>query len=141
MTIEKKLTQSKMVTALFFIQGIYYLMTGIWPVLDIESFIAVTGPKIDIWLVKTVGMLVFIIGAGFILTSLQRSANGAMTVVATACIIGFIVVDVGYVVQGVIHPIYLLDAVLQSVFLVLWSVALVRAFNYSDFMDGEERAS
>jgi hypothetical protein len=39
-------------------QGVYYVATGIWPLLDIESFERITGPKADRWLVKTVGALV-----------------------------------------------------------------------------------
>ena len=35
--------------------------TGIWPLLDIESFQDVTGSKTDLWLVRTVGVLVAVI--------------------------------------------------------------------------------
>lgn len=38
--------------------GWYYLMTGIWPLLHIRSFVWMTGPKTDRWLVKAVGGLV-----------------------------------------------------------------------------------
>ncbi|VTR52312.1 Uncharacterised protein [Sphingobacterium thalpophilum] len=44
------------------IQGIYYCLTGIWPVIHISSFMAVTGPKTDLWLVKMVGLLSLAIG-------------------------------------------------------------------------------
>ena len=39
-------------------QAIYYIATGVWSLVGIRSFQAVTGPKIDTWLVKTVGVLV-----------------------------------------------------------------------------------
>lgn len=39
------------------LQGLYYSISGIWPLLSIDTFMAVTGPKTDIWLVKTVGVL------------------------------------------------------------------------------------
>jgi hypothetical protein len=39
-------------------QGTYYAATGLWPILWMRSFEAVTGPKQDHWLVKTVGALV-----------------------------------------------------------------------------------
>lgn len=39
------------------VQGAYYLLTGLWAVIDIDSFMLVTGPKDDVWLVKMVGLL------------------------------------------------------------------------------------
>jgi hypothetical protein len=45
------------------VQGWFYLLTGLWAILDIDSFQRVTGPKVDLWLVKTVGVLVIVIGA------------------------------------------------------------------------------
>ena len=44
------------------VQGIYYTLTGVWPLVHVRSFLAVTGPKTDLWLVKTVGVLVAVIG-------------------------------------------------------------------------------
>jgi hypothetical protein len=36
-------------------QAGYYCLTGVWPLLHMASFEAVTGPKVDDWLVKMVG--------------------------------------------------------------------------------------
>jgi hypothetical protein len=33
-------------------------MTGLWPLVSIGTFQQVTGPKTDLWLVKTVGVLI-----------------------------------------------------------------------------------
>jgi len=44
-------------------QAIYYIITSLWALAGIRSFQKVTGPKVDIWLVKTVGVLVGVIGA------------------------------------------------------------------------------
>lgn len=38
------------------VQGAYYIVTGMWPLLHIDSFQVVTGPKDNLWLVKTVGL-------------------------------------------------------------------------------------
>jgi hypothetical protein len=54
-------------TMLLWVQGAYYLATGIWPLVSVETFQWVTGPKTDHlpsgyeadhWLVMTVGVLV-----------------------------------------------------------------------------------
>ncbi|MGE3500053.1 MAG: hypothetical protein AB7N53_19505, partial [Candidatus Binatia bacterium] len=44
------------------VQGIYFFTTGVWPLIHRASFEAVTGPKVDYWLVETVGILVAVIG-------------------------------------------------------------------------------
>jgi cytochrome b subunit of formate dehydrogenase len=43
-------------------QGSYYVLTGLWPLLHRSSFLAVTGPKVDLWLVNTVGALLAVTG-------------------------------------------------------------------------------
>jgi hypothetical protein len=47
-------------------QGAYYLVSGAWSVVHIDSFQKVTGRKTDLWLVKSVGLLLGAIGAGLI---------------------------------------------------------------------------
>ncbi len=36
-------------------QGLYYTVSGLWPLISLRTFTLVTGPKVDLWLVKTVG--------------------------------------------------------------------------------------
>ena len=50
---------------ILWVQTLYYFITGIWPVADITSFMEVTGSKTDIWLVKTVAVLLFAISVSF----------------------------------------------------------------------------
>jgi hypothetical protein len=103
-------------------QGLYSLVTGIWPLVDLRSFEAISGPKVDGWLVKTVGALVAVTG-GVLLSAAKReritpeiAALGAGTAVALGTI------DVVYVARRRISPVYLLDAALEGVFLVGWFV-------------------
>jgi hypothetical protein len=105
-------------------QGIYYLFTGIWPILSIESFMAVTGPKEEIWLVRTIGMLIFFVGASLIAAGIKKQVNAPIIIIAVGSAFGFLVVDVTYVWLNVISPVYLLDAVLELIILCLW-IALI----------------
>ena len=41
-------------------QGVYYVVSGAWPLVHIDSFQKVTGRKTDLWLVHTVGLQVLI---------------------------------------------------------------------------------
>jgi len=43
-------------------QGAYFAATGVWPLVHMRSFEAITGPKADKRLVRTVGVLVTVIG-------------------------------------------------------------------------------
>ena len=47
-------------------QGLFYFLTGVWALVSIDTFQKVTGPKTDLWLVKTVGVLFRVIGIGLI---------------------------------------------------------------------------
>ncbi|SHL25073.1 hypothetical protein SAMN05444407_10372 [Chryseobacterium contaminans] len=38
-------------------QLLYYFATSLWPLVHIKSFLIITGDKTDIWLVKTVSIL------------------------------------------------------------------------------------
>jgi hypothetical protein len=56
----------KLFRIVLWVQTIYYLLTAIWPLADIESFMLVTGRKTDIWLVKTVSVLLLAVVFSFV---------------------------------------------------------------------------
>ncbi len=56
-------------------QGLYYALTGLWPLISISTFQAVTGPKAEHWLVRTVGVLVTVIGGVLALAGRRRQAK------------------------------------------------------------------
>lgn len=105
-------------------QGGYFLLTGLWPILDIESFMLVTGPKFDIWLVHTVGALAASVGAGLLYAAAQRQITFPVVVVAGATALSFMLIDIIYVSRQVILPVYLLDAGVELLFLLGWVMAL-----------------
>jgi cation transport ATPase len=49
------------------VQGVYYLITGIWPLLSMQSFEKISGPKTDVWLVKTLALLIVAVGCTLLL--------------------------------------------------------------------------
>jgi hypothetical protein len=101
------------------LQGAYFVGAGVWPLLHIKSFQKVTGPKKDLWLVKTVGILVAIVGA----TLAERALKGKPAELRTLGIgsaAGLAAVDINYSLKGRISKIYLLDAVAEIVITALW---------------------
>lgn len=102
---------------IFGIQGIYYLLTGGWPVLDIDSFMQVSGYKTDIWLVKMVGLLTVAIAIMLLVAAKTQTAG--IVILALGAAFSYITIDVYYVIKGTIGSIYLCDAVIEGVFVLL----------------------
>jgi hypothetical protein len=103
-------------------QGLYYLATGIWPILHIDSFQAVTGPKTDLWLVKTVGLLIAVIGAAVFAARTRPALSAEMFILAAGSALALGTVDVVYALRGVLSKIYLLDAVPEAALVAGWSL-------------------
>ncbi|HKG05483.1 MAG TPA: hypothetical protein VKB19_03450 [Pedobacter sp.] len=103
------------------LQSTYYLMTGVWPIIDINTFMAVTGPKTDIWLVKMVALLTMVISIQLFI-DIKNNHTSVRLPVLTA--LSFLVIDSYYALKGTISEIYLLDASIQLAFLftltILW---------------------
>ena len=105
-------------------QGIYYVMTGLWPLVSITTFQRVTGPKTDLWLVKTVGVLIAVIGAALILAGMSGDATPSVIVLAVASAASLAGVDVIYASKRLIARIYLLDALVELVLIGWWLINL-----------------
>lgn len=108
----------------FLIQGIYFVITGIWPLLGMASFIDATGPKQDTWLVEMVGLLSASVGLTFIVSSLK--ARHLPILLGYAVATSFTIMDIIYVAGGAIDRIYLLDAAIQLAFVTAMTVFIVK---------------
>jgi hypothetical protein len=124
-------------TALLRVQGVYYLLTGVWPLISIERFQMVTGPKTDHlqspnpteadhWLVMTVGVLITAVSLALLTAAWRGVASPEVAVLAIGAAFGLTAIDVIYVSRGVIAPIYLVDAGAEVVLILAWAVALLR---------------
>jgi hypothetical protein len=106
-------------------QGYYFLITGIWPLVHMPSFLWVTGPKADFWLVETVGVLVIAIGLALVTSSLRPLPPRPVIIQAMAAAAGLATIEVIYVLNGTIWPIYLADAVVEVVFITWWTILVL----------------
>jgi hypothetical protein len=107
------------------IQGVYFLLTGVWPLISIRTFQAVTGPKVDLWLVKTVGALVAVVGLTIVLAALSGTVGMAILVLSVVSAAALCIVDINYSMKGVISKIYLLDAVIEIAIIAGWIIAVI----------------
>jgi hypothetical protein len=115
-----------MLRKLALIQGLFYLATGIWPLLDIVSFQLVTGPKTDLWLVRTVGVLVAVVGGVLLLGHRNRRLTDELIVLAMGSALGLAAIDLFYSLAGRISTVYLADAAAEIGLAGLWAYARLR---------------
>ena len=106
-------------------QGVFYVVTGIWPIVSLRTFEMVTGPKVDGWLVKTAGVLITAIGAGLTGAGLRGRVTPDMKLVAVGAAAGLTAIDVVYVARWRISRVYLLDAVAEVGLIGAWVAAQV----------------
>jgi hypothetical protein len=108
------------------LQGLYYLSTGIWPLVSMDTFLLVTGPKTDLWLVETVGLLVGAAGLALLVAAWRGLSPDAVTL-AVGAALALTGIDVVYVTRRVIPPVYMLDALAEVVLLAGWVMAALQA--------------
>lgn len=120
------LPTSRMLQLVALAQALYYIPTGIWPLVSIGTFQQVTGPKTDLWLVKTVGLLISIVGAALTMAGLRRRMGPEIPLLGIGSAAALTAIDVVYVAKRRISPIYLLDALGEVVLIGGWIVALGR---------------
>jgi hypothetical protein len=109
------------------VQEIYFLVTGIWPPLSMRTFLTATGPKTDLWLVKTVGLLLAVIGAMLIYVQRTVNVNPPIAFLAIGSAASLVVVEIVYVLKKVISPNYLGDALIEIALIIWWVIALLAA--------------
>jgi hypothetical protein len=115
------------------IQGTYFAFTGVWPLISIETFQMVTGPKTDHlvtgdeadhWLVNTVGVLVAANAVVFLAAAWSRRTSIDVAILGICTAMALMAIDVVYVARGVISPVYLVDAVAEGILIALWATVL-----------------
>lgn len=102
------------------IQGVYYVLMGLWPLLNISSFQQATGNKTDLWLVKTVGTLMIVAGFVLVLSAYRRRVSLEMAVLGVGYALALIIIEMVYGTIGIISPIYFLDSLMQALLIIGW---------------------
>ncbi len=106
------------------IQGIYYLVTGIWPIFSRRTFEVVTGPKVDFWLVRTVGALIAVVGTVLTMAGVRRRATTEIALLGIGSAASLGASDTIYAAKGRIRPIYGVESIAEFALVALWLVGL-----------------
>ena len=115
------------VRALAATQGLFFVTTGLWPVIHIRSFEAVTGGKRDKWLVKTVGLMIGCIGGALLAATRSPRVPKEIAVLGATAPAALAAIDVVYTARRTIPKIYLLDALVELGLVVAWTTLYPRA--------------
>lgn len=119
----------KVLKAIIWVQGIYTLITAVWPIIHVDSFMEVTGPKTDVWLVKTVGALLIPLAACLMSYLFIETDRRPAFILGTLSCVAFISIDFYYALKDIIPNIYMADGVLQILFLSTWLFIRTRHYD------------
>lgn len=115
------------IAAIAVLQGLYYVATGVWPLVSIRTFMRVTGPKTDLWLVQSFGVVVSAIGLSLIYAALRGLLDTPSAFLGVVSAVALAGIDIAFVVRRIISPIYLADAAAELVIILLWIAGLAAA--------------
>jgi drug/metabolite transporter (DMT)-like permease len=101
-------------------QGLFYALTGFWPLISRRTFEKVTGPKHDFWLVNTVGVVIGTIGLMLISAGYNGRVTPEIRGLAAGTAAGLTGIDLYYVKKKRIPRIYLLDALGEISLILGW---------------------
>jgi hypothetical protein len=135
MTIERDNPAAR---ALALVHALYFLLGGVWAVTGKRTFEAVTGPKADYWLVRTVGGLLAVAGAVIAGASLRNRLTPEIRWLAIGMSGVLGTVSLVYTVKGRIRPVYLLDAVANLLLIAGWFSRGVRSTRHLPQVDDYE---
>ncbi|MBF9254458.1 hypothetical protein I2I11_14230 [Pontibacter sp. 172403-2] len=102
------------------IQGVYWLPFGVWPLVHMPSFLWVTGPKVELWLVRTVSLLLIVIGAVLIAAAASKRVTPEIKWLGAGGAAAMAFVDFYYSMQDVIWDTYMLDGIAEIILILLW---------------------
>jgi len=105
-------------------QGVYYVLTGIWPLVSMSTFESISGPKTDDWLVRMVGLLAAVIGATLLLGVRVAEPRSEVIALALLSAASFASIDLVYGLSGRISGVYLADAAVE----VILAIGLLASF-------------
>jgi hypothetical protein len=135
MSVNASISSSRSLVALCWLQGGYYLITGVWPLVHVKSFQWVTGPKTDHlvtgreadhWMLNTISALIIAIALVLLAAAARRRVSVDVALLAVFSALALAMIDSVYVARSTISPIYLADGAVELVLAAVWTVCGVR---------------
>jgi hypothetical protein len=118
-----------------FTQGVFYVVTGLWPIIHLRSFEKFTGRKQqrEGLLAQSMGGLIAAVGVALIAGSLEKRPSAALKWLGMGSALALGVADLVFARRNIIKhqtsKSYLADAAAEGAALAGWIIAKPRAFN------------
>lgn len=107
------------------IHGTYFLVGGAWPLISLDTFEAVTGPKHDDWLVRSVALLLVVAGIILFTQPKRYIERSAVTLaIGTSFSLGCVAMISS--AGGWISSVYFLDGTMHLLFAAAWVMLVLR---------------
>jgi hypothetical protein len=119
------------------LQAVFYISTGVWPLVHRHSFERLTGRKAEFWLAQTVGVTVAAIGAGLAHASRGRQVSPELRTVAMTSAAGLMLIDLIFVARRRIPRVYLVDATAEAALIAAWARVWTSRSNQNEQPRGE----
>src|SRR5262245_49053180 len=75
-------------------QGLYYVLLGLWPLVDIGGYREATGEQHAPWMAQTVGVLLLVVGGTLCLAAYRRQSSPEVLLLAFGSALGLVAVNV-----------------------------------------------
>ncbi|RIJ42439.1 hypothetical protein [Pontibacter oryzae] len=102
------------------IHGAYWGIGAMWPLVHMDSFIWVTGPKEELWLVRCLSLLMIVVGLVLFIAGTKKRITPDLKWLGVGGALVMALVDFFYVFSGKIREVYLLDGVAELILIGLW---------------------
>jgi hypothetical protein len=102
------------------LHGVFWIFGGLWAVLHRRSFERASGPKVDYWLVRTVGSLLAVTGLSLVSAWRSNRVTRETALTAAGGAAALVGIDVVYVARRRISPVYLLDGLAHALLVAAW---------------------
>lgn len=107
------------------VQGLYYVVTGLWPFLHLRSFLWVVGPKLDRFQLGVTAALIVAIGASLLAAAVRSRPSGSAAVLSIGAAVAFIAVDLRF--RAILRAPYWVDFVVEAGFALACALVYVTA--------------
>src|SRR5690242_16691256 len=105
----------------------YCLAAGLWPLLNLKTFMLATGPKLEGWLTKGVGMCLVNIGTALSVAGARGRVARELRILGAGTALSFAAMDFWYAgARRRISRVYLLNGSAQAAFAAAWAFAAWR---------------
>lgn len=100
--------------------GLYLLVGGLWPLLYMQGFEAVTGPKVEHFLVRSIALILLLTAANLFTQLDKPRVEQSATVMAAGVSLILGLVGIISAAGGWVWPIYFIDGGVHTLFALSW---------------------